>query len=35
VIDIIRVYGSPFGLVRTALKSVGPIVPERFRPTSA
>jgi len=35
VIDIVRVYGSPFGLVRTALESVGPIVPERFRPTSA
>jgi hypothetical protein len=32
VIDIIRVYGGPFGLVRTALESVGPIVPERFGP---
>ncbi len=35
VVDVIRVYGSPLGLVRTALASVGPIVPERFRPTSA
>lgn len=35
VVDVIRVYGSPFGLVRAALASVGPIVPERFRPTSA
>lgn len=35
VVDVMRVYGSPLGLVRTALASVGPIVPERFRPTSA
>lgn len=35
VVDVIRVYGSPAGLVRSALASVGPIVPERFRPTSA
>ena len=35
VIDVIRVYGSPIGLVRTALASVGPIVPERFRQTAA
>jgi hypothetical protein len=34
-IDVIRVYGSPMGLLRSALASVGPIVPERFRPTSA
>ena len=34
-VDILRVYGSPMGLVRTALASVGPIVPERFRPTAA
>ena len=34
VVDIIRVYGSPMGLVRTALSSVGPIVPERFRQTA-
>ena len=34
VIDIIRVYGSPMGLVRSALASVDPIVPERFRQTA-
>ena len=34
VVDILRVYGSPFGLVRTALASVAPIVPERFRQTA-
>ncbi|MEA2652246.1 MAG: hypothetical protein QOI85_1967 [Chloroflexota bacterium] len=34
VIDITRVYGSPRGLVRTALDSVGPILPERFRQTA-
>jgi hypothetical protein len=34
-VDVVRVYGSPFGLVRAALASIGPIVPERFRPTSA
>jgi hypothetical protein len=34
VIDIIRVFGSPMGLVRTALASVDPIVPERFRQTA-
>ncbi len=35
VVDVVRVYGSPAGFVRAALASVGPIVPERFRPTSA
>jgi hypothetical protein len=35
VVDVIRVYGSPLGLVRAALASIGPIIPERFRPTSA
>ena len=34
VIDIIRVYGSPMGLVRSALASVDPIIPERFRQTA-
>jgi hypothetical protein len=34
-IDVIRVYGSPAGLVRAGLASVAPIVPSRFRPTSA
>jgi hypothetical protein len=35
LVDVIRVYGSPFGLVRAALASIAPIVPERFRSTSA
>ncbi|HEX7197026.1 MAG TPA: hypothetical protein VF364_09380 [Candidatus Limnocylindria bacterium] len=35
VVDILRVYGSPMGLVRSALESVGPILPERFRQTAA
>ena len=34
VIDIFRVYGSPMGMVRSALASVDPIVPERFRQTA-
>ncbi len=34
VVDIIRVYGSPAGMVRSALASIGPIVPERFRQTA-
>jgi hypothetical protein len=35
VVDVIRVYGSPMGLVRSALESVTPILPARFRPTAA
>ena len=35
VADIFRVYGSPMGLVRSALASVAPVLPERFRPTAA
>lgn len=35
VLDVIRVYGSPLGMIRSALASLGPIVPDRFRPTSA
>ena len=35
MVDVFRVYGSPMGMVRSALDSVGPILPERFRPTSA
>ena len=35
VVDIFRVYGSPMGFIRTALDSVAPILPERFRPTAA
>jgi len=35
VVDILRVYGSPMGLVRSALDSVAPVLPERFRPTTA
>ena len=34
VVDVIRVYGHPLGLVRAALASVGPIIPERFRQTA-
>ncbi|HYI67317.1 MAG TPA: hypothetical protein VEW95_10365 [Candidatus Limnocylindrales bacterium] len=34
VVDVIRVYGSPVGMVRSALASVGPVVPERFRQTA-
>ena len=33
VVDIFRVYGSPKGLVRTAIDSVAPLLPARFRPT--
>lgn len=32
VVDVIRVYGSPFGLVRAALASVAPVLPARLRP---
>ena len=35
VVDVIRVYGSPMGLVRSALGSVAPLLPARFRPTAA
>ncbi|HSK93224.1 MAG TPA: hypothetical protein VLA76_04100 [Candidatus Angelobacter sp.] len=35
VADIFRVYGSPMGLVRSALASVAPILPARFRPQAA
>jgi hypothetical protein len=32
-VDIFRVYGSPMGLVRSAIESVAPYVPTRFVPT--
>jgi hypothetical protein len=35
VVDVIRVYGSPMGLIRAALESVAPVLPDRFRPTAA
>ncbi|MGI8828931.1 MAG: hypothetical protein ACR2I5_04045 [Candidatus Limnocylindria bacterium] len=35
IVDVVRVYGSPMGLVRTALASVAPILPERLRPEAA
>ena len=35
VIDVFRAHGSPMGLVRSALESVAPVLPERFRPTAA
>ncbi len=34
-VDVVRVYGSPMGLVRSALESVAPVLPARFRPTAA
>ena len=34
VVDVIRVYGSPMGLVRSALDSIGPVLPKRFRQTA-
>ena len=34
-VDIVRVYGSPMGLVRSALASLAPMIPTRFRPTAA
>ncbi|MEP7081459.1 MAG: hypothetical protein ABI841_00635 [Chloroflexota bacterium] len=34
VVDVIRVYGSPMGFIRTALESVAPVLPDRFRPTA-
>ncbi len=34
-VDVIRVYGSPMGLVRSALESVAPLLPARFRTTAA
>ena len=33
-VDILRVYGSPMGIVRAALESVAPVLPSRFRPTA-
>lgn len=35
VVDIVRVYGSPMGLVRAAVDSVADFLPERFRQTAA
>lgn len=35
VADIFRVYGSPMGLVRSALASVAPVLPARLRPQAA
>ena len=40
LVDVVRVYGSPMGLVRTAIASVAPFIPARFvpgrfRPTAA
>jgi len=34
VVDVIRVYGSPMGLVRSALDSVATVLPDRFRQTA-
>jgi hypothetical protein len=35
VVDVVRVYGSPAGLVRTAVDSVASILPDRFPPAAA
>jgi hypothetical protein len=35
VVDVIRVYGSPMGLVRNAIASVAPVLPERIRALAA
>lgn len=35
VLDIVRVYGSPMAFVRTALGSIAPVLPGRFRQTAA
>jgi hypothetical protein len=32
VVDVLRVYGSPMGLVRSAITSVAPVLPARLRP---
>lgn len=34
-VDVVRVYGSPVAMVRTALSSVAPILPARLRPSAA
>lgn len=34
-LDVIRVYGSPMGMVRAALTSVAPILPARIRSLAA
>ena len=34
-LDFLRVYGSPKNLVNTALESLSPVLPARFRPTAA
>lgn len=35
VVDILRVYGSPMGFVRTALSSIAPVLPARLRALAA
>ena len=35
IVDVMRVFGSPAGLVRAAVASVAPILPARFRPQAA
>lgn len=34
-VDVMRVYGSPMGLINAALASISSILPDRFRPTAA
>lgn len=35
VVDILRVYGSPMGFVRSALSSIAPVLPARLRALTA
>jgi hypothetical protein len=35
MLDVMRVYGSPAGLVRSAVASVASILPARSRPQAA
>ena len=35
MVDIIRVYGSPMGLVRAAVTSLSPVLPERVKALAA
>jgi len=35
IVDLVRVYGSPMGLVRSAMASVAPVLPARLRRLAA
>ena len=34
-VDVMRVFGSPMGLISAAFSSVASVLPDRFRPTAA